>query len=87
MNKFTSAIVVAILTVTSTLVQAADMTEEEAIAKALELHPGTVTEAYQETKKGVPLWEVKITDESGLEWKTFYRIDNGEYAIDKRAQF
>ncbi|MFK8078647.1 MAG: PepSY domain-containing protein [Granulosicoccus sp.] len=87
MNKFTSAIALTILAATSTLAQAADMTEEEAIAKALELHPGTVTEAYRETKKGVELWEVKITDENGLEWKTFYRIDNGEYAIDKRAQF
>lgn len=87
MNKFSSAVAITILTAASTLAQAADMTEEEAIAKALELHPGTVTEAYQETKKGVKLWEVKITDEKGLEWKTFYRLDNGEYAIDKRAQF
>jgi hypothetical protein len=87
MNKITTVIAITVLSSLSVFAQAADMTEEEAMVKALELHPGTVDEAYQETKKGVVLWEVKITDENGLKWKTFYRLDNGEYAIDKRAQF
>lgn len=84
MNILTSAIAITVLTCLSSFAQAADMTKAEAITKALELHPGTVEKAYQETKKGVLLWEVKTTDENGQKWETFYRVDNSEFAMDKK---
>ena len=85
MNKFTSAIAITVLTAVSAFAQAADMTEEDAIAKALELHPGTFDKAYQETKKGVVLWEVKSTDESGQKWETFFKVEDGEFVMDEKV--
>nr|MCU0808666.1 PepSY domain-containing protein [Candidatus Contendobacter sp.] len=36
------------------------ITKEQAIEMALKAHPGKVTKAYEETKKGKKTWEVKI---------------------------
>ena len=59
------------------------ITKEQAIDMALTSHPGSVEKAYQETKKGVNVWEVMINGEDGNVWKVYYRVDNGELFLKK----
>jgi uncharacterized membrane protein YkoI len=65
-------------------VWAGGITKEQAIEKALTIHPGMVEKAYQETKKGVEVWEVRIKGDDGNTWKTYYRVDNGELFMKKK---
>jgi uncharacterized membrane protein YkoI len=59
------------------------ITKEKAIDMALASHPGSVEKAYQETKKGVEVWEVMINGEDGNIWKVYFRVDNGELFMKK----
>jgi hypothetical protein len=42
-----------------------------------EAHPGTVTKAYEDTKKGKKTWEVKINGNDGKKWEVHYEIKSG----------
>lgn len=64
-------------------VSLAEVSEEEVVAKAVAAHPGEVTKAYKETKKGKELWEVKIKGEDGKEWEVFYDVQTGEFVEEK----
>jgi hypothetical protein len=44
----------------SRAVTAHEITKEQAMEMALKAHPGKVTKAYEDTKKGKKTWEVKI---------------------------
>ena len=44
---------------------------------ALKAHPGTVTKAYEDTKKGKKTWEVKINGNDGKKWEVHYEIKTG----------
>jgi len=44
---------------------------------ALKAHPGEVTKAYQDTKKGKQTWEVKINGTDGKKWEVHYEIKTG----------
>ena len=74
----------ALLVFTTTNIQAAEITKQQAIEQALAAHPGSVEKAYQETKKGVLVWEVKIQGDDGNTWKTYYRFDGGELFMKKK---
>lgn len=41
------------------------ITKEQAVEMALKAHPGKVTKAYEETKKGKKTWEAKIKGDDG----------------------
>ena len=44
---------------------------------ALKAHPGEVTKAYQDSKKGKQTWEVKINGTDGKKWEVHYEIKTG----------
>lgn len=50
------------------------LTKEKAIEMALEAHPGEVIKAYQETKRGEEVWEVKIAGADGKQWEIYYTM-------------
>ena len=54
------------------------ITKEQAVEMALKAHPGKVTKAYEETKKGKKVWEVKIKGDDGKKWEMYYEIATGE---------
>ncbi|MEF8697814.1 MAG: PepSY domain-containing protein [Candidatus Accumulibacter sp. UW26] len=56
---------------------AREITKEQAVEMALKAHPGEVTKAYQDTKKGKQTWEVKITGTDGKKWEVHYEIKTG----------
>ena len=62
---------------------AAGISKEQAIEQALLAHPGAVEKAYEETKRGVEVWEVKINGDDGNEWKSYYRVDDGALFMRK----
>lgn len=66
-----------------TSVSLAQVSEEDVVAKALVAHPGEVTKAYKETKKGQELWEVKIKGDDGKKWEVFYDVQTGEFVEEK----
>lgn len=82
MNTFKSLLAAAALSALAFAAVAADtpapITKEQAIAMALAEHPGKVTKAYQETKRGKDLWEVKIDGDDGREWELYYDAATGE---------
>jgi uncharacterized membrane protein YkoI len=53
------------------------ITETQAIQKAKETNPGTVTRTELTTHNGVKVWEVYMITLSGGEIKIKYRIDDG----------
>ncbi|MBK7675154.1 MAG: PepSY domain-containing protein [Candidatus Accumulibacter sp.] len=58
-------------------VPAREITKEQAVEMALKAHPGEVTKAYQDTKKGKQTWEVKINGTDGKKWEVHYEIKTG----------
>jgi uncharacterized membrane protein YkoI len=56
---------------------AREITKEQAVEMALKAHPGEVTKAYQDTKKGKQTWEVKINGTDGKKWEVHYEIKTG----------
>ena len=44
---------------------------------ATKAHPGEVTKAYEDTKKGKKTWEVKINGTDGKKWEVHYEIKTG----------
>lgn len=59
------------------------ITKEQAIAMALKAHPGDVTKAYKDTKKGRETWEVKINGTDGVKWEMYYDIKTGELVAEE----
>ncbi len=53
------------------------ITETQAIQKAKQTNPGTVTKTELTTHNGVKVWEVYMITSSGGELKIKYRIDDG----------
>jgi uncharacterized membrane protein YkoI len=58
-------------------VPAREITKEQAVEMALKAHPGEVTKAYQDTKKGKQTWEVKVNGTDGKKWEVHYEIKTG----------
>ncbi|MCM8612246.1 PepSY domain-containing protein [Accumulibacter sp.] len=56
---------------------AREITKEQAVEMALKAHPGEVTKAYQDSKKGKQTWEVKINGTDGKKWEVHYEIKTG----------
>ena len=83
-HLYTQAAATALLTVAAAASWAAGINKEQAIEQALAAHPGSVEKAYQETKKGVMVWEVKIRGEDGNTWKAYYRVDDGTLFMKKK---
>lgn len=59
------------------------ITKEQAIEMALKAHPGEVTKAYEDTKKGKKTWEVKIKGNDGKKWEMYYDIKTGELVAEE----
>lgn len=59
------------------------ITKEQAIEMALKAHPGKVTKAYEDTKKGKKTWEVKIKGDDGKKWEVYYEIATGELIAEE----
>lgn len=59
------------------------ITKEQAIEMALKAHPGKVTKAYEDTKKGKKAWEVKIKGDDGKKWEVYYEIATGELVAEE----
>jgi uncharacterized membrane protein YkoI len=53
------------------------ITESQAIKKAKQTNPGTVTKTELTTHNGIKVWEVYMITSSGGELKIKYRIDDG----------
>lgn len=51
--------------------------------KPLKAHPGQVTKAYEDTKKGKKTWEVKIKGDDGKKWEMYYEIATGELVAEE----
>ena len=59
------------------------ITKDQAIAMALKAHPGQVTKAYEDTKKGKKTWEVKIKGDDGKKWEVYYEIATGQLIAEE----
>ena len=59
------------------------ITKEQAVEMALKAHPGKVTKAYEDTKKGKKAWEVKIKGDDGKKWEVYYEIATGELITEE----
>lgn len=59
------------------------ITKEHAIEMALKAHPGKVTKAYEDTKKGKKTWEVKIEGTDGKKWEVYYEIATGQLVAEE----
>ncbi|MBK8509490.1 MAG: PepSY domain-containing protein [Candidatus Competibacter sp.] len=62
---------------------AQDITKEQAVEMALKAHPGKVTKAYEDTKKGKKTWEVKIDGADGKKWEVYYEIKTGQLIAEE----
>jgi uncharacterized membrane protein YkoI len=60
-----------------------EITKEQAMEMALKAHPGKVTKAYEDTKKGKKTWEVKIDGSDGKKWEVYYEIKTGELVAEE----
>lgn len=56
---------------------ATGISKEQAVEMALKAHPGEVTKAYQDSKKGKKTWEVQIKGSDGKKWELHYEIKGG----------
>ena len=61
----------------------APITKEQAVEMATKAHPGKVTKAYEDTKKGKKTWEVKIKGDDGKKWEVYYEIATGELLAEE----
>jgi uncharacterized membrane protein YkoI len=61
----------------------AAITKEQAVEMALKAHPGKVTKAYEDTKKGKKAWEVKIKGDDGKKWEMYYEVATGELIAEE----
>ena len=59
------------------------ITKEQAVEMALKAHPGQVTKAYEDTKKGKKTWEVKIKGDDDQKWEMYYEIATGELVAEE----
>lgn len=59
------------------------ITKEQAVEMALKAHPGKVTKAYEDTKKGKKTWEVKINGDDGKKWEVYYEIATGKLVAEE----
>jgi uncharacterized membrane protein YkoI len=50
------------------------ISKEQAAEMALQVHPGEVTKAYQETRRGQEVWEVQIKGDDHKEWRLYYAL-------------
>lgn len=62
---------------------AGEISKEQAVQMALKAHPGEVTKAYQDTKKGKQTWEVKINGTDGKKWEIHYEIATGALVAEE----
>ncbi|HCK79920.1 MAG TPA: PepSY domain-containing protein [Candidatus Competibacter sp.] len=62
---------------------ASAVTKEQAVEMALKAHPGKVTKAYEDTKKGKKTWEVKIDGDDGKKWEVYYEIKTGQLVAEE----
>ncbi|MBL8259088.1 MAG: PepSY domain-containing protein [Candidatus Competibacteraceae bacterium] len=62
---------------------AQELSKEQAIERALKAHPGKVTKAYEDTKKGKKTWEVKIDGDDGKKWEVYYEIKTGQLVAEE----
>lgn len=60
------------------------ISKEDAAKLATEKHPGEVVKVYQETKKGVDVWEVKIKGKDGHHYEVYYKISDGSFVSEKQ---
>ncbi len=65
------------VTATPATAPAREITKEQAVEMATKAHPGEVTKAYEDTKKGKKTWEVKINGTDGKKWEVHYEIKTG----------
>ena len=86
MDRFrTGLLSAALITALTSSVWAADpMSKEQAIEKATQAHPGEVLKAYQETKKGIETWEVKIKGADGKTWEVYYAVADGSLVKEEQ---
>ncbi len=71
------------LPIATTTVAGQEITKEQAIEMALKAHPGKVTKAYEDTKKGKKTWEIKIKGDDGKKWEVYYEIKTGELIAEE----
>jgi hypothetical protein len=69
----------------ATTAPARAITKEQAVEMALKAHPGEVTKAYEDTKKGKQTWEVKINGTDGKKWEVHYEIKTGALVSEKAS--
>ena len=67
----------------ATATAASAITKEQAVEMALKAHPGKVTKAYEDTKKGKKTWEVKIDGADGKKWEVYYEIKTGQLVAEE----
>ncbi|MBL8251137.1 MAG: PepSY domain-containing protein [Candidatus Competibacter sp.] len=60
-----------------------EITKEQAVEMALKAHPGKVTKAYEDTKKGKKTWEVKVDGDDGKKWEVYYEIKTGQLVAEE----
>jgi uncharacterized membrane protein YkoI len=60
-----------------------EITKKQAEEMALKAHPGKITKAYEDTKKGKKTWEVKIDGDDGKKWEVYYDIKTGELVAEE----
>lgn len=60
-----------------------EITKEQATDMALKAHPGKVTKAYEDTKKGKKTWEIKIDGNDGKKWEVYYEIKTGALVAEE----
>lgn len=68
---------------TAAAAPAQEISKERAVEMALQAHPGKVTKAYQDTKKGRKTWEVQINGTDGKKWEVHYEIRSGALVSDE----
>lgn len=87
MKRIVAGLIFVVLTFTGISAWAVEgpITKDQAVSMAVERHPGKVLKAYQETKKGVEVWEVKIDGDDGTTWKVYYKVIDGALFKEKKA--
>lgn len=80
---FTSEFAVAATPAVAQPALASPLTKEQAVEMALKAHPGEVTKAYEDTKKGKKTWEVRIKGDDGKKWEVYYEIATGQLIAEE----
>lgn len=83
MMKLRNALLGLSLVVIAPFAMAEPMSLDQAVSAATAAHPGEVIKAYQETKRGQEVWEVKIAGEDGKQWEVYYAVNTGELVMEK----